>query len=256
MAMHRRFWRFLWLFALLAVALGLLVWLFNLKAGFWVRVIDERGHWAQWAATEPLWARLGFVTLYVVYVLIGLPGSILLTMLGGFFFGFLHAVLLSCLAATMGAVGLIALVRVFFRPLAQARLGARYDQWAQGFRRNDLYYLLFMRLMPVFPFWVVNLVVAVMDMPLIRFAPVSFVAMMPAAMAAALVGTGLEEAFVESSAQLAACRAQGASEGGIDCASALTMPDLLQPDFLWALSLLAVMALLPPLWRRYQSVQK
>ena len=128
--MHRRFWRFLWLFALLAVALGLLVWLFNLKAGFWVRVIDERGHWAQWAATEPLWARLVFVMLYVVYVLIGLPGSILLTMLGGFFFGFLHAVLLSCLAATMGAVGLIALVRVFFRPLAQARLGARYDQWA------------------------------------------------------------------------------------------------------------------------------
>ena len=106
--------------------------------------------------------------------------------------------------------------------------------------------------MPVFPFWVVNLVVAVMDMPLIRFAPVSFVAMMPAAMAAALVGTGLEEAFVESAAQLAACRAQG----GTECADALTMPDLWQPDFLWALSVMAVMALLPPLWRRYQSVQK
>jgi len=250
--MHSRFWRFLWLFLLIGVALGALLGLFNLKAGFWVQVIDQRGHWAQWVATEPLWARLLFVTLYFVYVLIGLPGSILLTMLGGFFFGFLHALLLSCLAATLGALGLITLVRLFFRPLAQARLGARYDQWAQGFRRNDIYYLLFMRLMPVFPFWVVNLVVAVMDMPLIRFAPVSFVAMMPAAMAAALVGTGLEEAFVESAAQLAACRAQG----GTQCADALTMPDLWQPDFLWALSVMAVMALLPPLWRRYQSVQK
>jgi uncharacterized membrane protein YdjX (TVP38/TMEM64 family) len=252
MAMHRRFWRFLWLFLLIGAAMGALLGLFNLKAGFWVQVIDQRGHWAQWAATEPLWARLLFVTLYFVYVLIGLPGSILLTMLGGFFFGFVQAVLLSCFAATFGALGLITLVRLFFRPLAQARLGARYDQWAQGFRRNDIYYLLFMRLMPVFPFWVVNLVVAVMDMPLIRFAPVSFVAMMPAAMAAALVGTGLEEAFVESAAQLAACRAQG----GTQCADALTMPDLWQPDFLWALSVMAVMALLPPLWRRYQSVQK
>ena len=250
--MHRRFWRFLWLFLLIGAALGALFWLFNLKAGFWVQVIDQRGHWAQWAATEPLWARLLFVTLYFIYVLIGLPGSIFLTMLGGFFFGFVPAVLLSCFAATLGALGLIALVRLFFRPLAQARLGARYDQWAQGFRRNDIYYLLFMRLMPLFPFWVVNLVVAVMDMPLIRFAPVSFVAMMPAAMAAALVGTGLEEAFVESAAQLAACRAQG----GTECADALTMPDLWQPDFLWALSVMAVMALLPPLWRRYQSVQK
>ena len=250
--MHRRFWRFLWLFLLIGAAMGALLGLFNLKAGFWVQVIDQRGHWAQWAATEPLWARLLFVTLYFVYVLIGLPGSILLTMLGGFFFGFVQAVLLSCFAATFGALGLITLVRLFFRPLAQARLGARYDQWAQGFRRNDIYYLLFMRLMPVFPFWVVNLVVAVMDMPLIRFAPVSFVAMMPAAMAAALVGTGLEEAFVESAAQLAACRAQG----GTQCADALTMPDLWQPDFLWALSVMAVMALLPPLWRRYQSVQK
>jgi uncharacterized membrane protein YdjX (TVP38/TMEM64 family) len=252
MAMHRRFWRFLWLFLLIGAAMGALLGLFNHKAGFWVQVIDQRGHFAQWAATEPLWARLLFVTLYFVYVLIGLPGSILLTMLGGFFFGFVPAVLLSCFAATFGALGLITMVRLFFRPLAQARLGARYDQWAQGFRRNDIYYLLFMRLMPVFPFWVVNLVVAVMDMSLIRFAPVSFVAMMPAAMAAALVGTGLEEAFVESAAQLAACRAQG----GTQCADALTMPDLWQPDFLWALSVMAVMALLPPLWRRYQSVQK
>lgn len=250
--MHRRFWRFLWLFLLTATALGALVWLFNLKAGFWVHVIDERAHWALWASTEPLWARVLFVALYFAYVLIGLPGSILLTMLGGFFFGFVQALLLSCLAATLGAVGLIALVRLFFRPYAQVRLGARYDQWAEGFRRDDIYYLLFMRLMPVFPFWVVNLVVAVMDMPLIRFAPVSFVGMMPAAMAAALVGTGLEEALVEPAAHLAACRAQG----GTDCAGALTMPDLLQPDFLWALSVMAVLALLPPLWRRYRSAQK
>ena len=250
--MHRRFLRFLLLFVLFLAAGGGLIWLSTLKAGVWIFLIDERSQWLSWALAEPVTARLVFVLVYVLYVLVGLPGSLILSMLGGFLFGFVHAVGLACVAATLGAVGLITLVRLFFRPWARRRLGARYDRLAQGFRRNDISYLLFMRLMPVFPVWVVNLVVAVMEMPLTRFAPVSFVAMMPATMAAALVGTGLEQALAEPAAQLAACRLQGAT----DCAGGLAIPDLLQSDFLLAAGVMGMMALLPPLWQRFRRVQK
>ena len=250
--MHGRFLRLLSLLFIFGGTVGGLVWLLHLKADFWVFLIDERSQWLAWAVADPILARILFVLVYVLYVLAGIPGSLILTMLGGFLFGFAQAVMLACVAATLGAMGLITLVRLFLRSWARQRLGARYDRLAQGFRRDDIYYLLFMRLMPVFPFWVVNLVVAVMDMPLLRFAPVSFVAMMPAAMAAALVGTGLELALAGPAADLARCRAQGAT----DCAGGLAIPDLLQSDFLLAASVMAVLALLPPLWRRYRPVQK
>ena len=249
---YRMFLRVLPLLLLLGVAVGALGWFFSLKGSLWLWVIDERGVWLDYVQNRPVLARAVFMLGYALYVLAGIPASLFLTMLGGFLFGFAEAVLMACCAATLGASGLIALIRLFFRPWARERLGARYAQLAQGFRQDDVFYLLFMRLMPLFPFWVVNLVVAVMDMPLRRFAPVSFVAMMPAAMAAALVGTGLDQALEGPAARLAACR----SEGGSDCALAGLMPDILQPDFVLAGTVMAALALLPPLWRRFRARQK
>jgi uncharacterized membrane protein YdjX (TVP38/TMEM64 family) len=250
--MRAPFLRILPFFLLAVLIAGVMAWLFSLKGHLWVFVIEERRYWLAGVAASPVLARGLFMLGYALYVLAGIPASLFLTMLGGFLFGFAEAVLMACCAATLGAVGLIAIIRRYFRPWAQKRLGTRYEKMAQGFRRDDVFYLLFMRLMPVFPFWVVNLVVAVMDMPLRRFAPVSFFGMMPAAMAAALVGTGLDQALEGPATQLAACR----SLNGSDCAAFLTMPDLLQPDFVLAASLMGLFALLPPLWRRFRSDQK
>ena len=250
--MRRGFLRILPLLLIATLMLCGVAWLLSFKGHFWAFVIDERRHWLAWVAERPLASRALFMLGYALYVLAGIPASLFLTMLGGFLFGFAEAVLLACMSATVGASGLIAGIRLFFRPWAQARLGARYAVLAQGFRQDDVFYLLFMRLMPLFPFWVVNLVVAVMDMPLARFAPVSFFGMMPAAMAAALVGTGLEQALEGPAAQLALCR----SQNGSDCGAILAMPDLLQPDFVLAGTLMGVLALLPPVWRRWRARQK
>ena len=231
---------------------ALFAWLLQLKTGFWLYLLEERQVWQTDVAANPIAARLLFCAAVFVYVLSGLPGSLLLTMLGGFLFGWVQAVVMACLASTFGAMGLISVVRRYFRPWARRRLGARYQSVADGFRQDDLYYLVFMRLMPIFPFWVVNLVVAVMEMPLYRFAPVSALAMLPAAVAAALVGTGLDQALMAPAAARAACRAQA----GLQCEGGLTPPDLLQMDFVLAASLLALLALLPPLWRHLRRRQK
>ena len=250
--MRTGFLRILPLLLITTTALCGVAWLLTLKGNLWVFVIEERRQWLDWVLAHPVMARGLFMLGYTLYVLAGIPASLFLTMLGGFLFGFAEAVLLACVAATLGASGLIAGIRLFFRPWARRRLGARYEALSQGFRRDDIFYLLFMRLMPLFPFWVVNLVVAVMDMPLARFAPVSFFGMMPAAMAAALVGTGLDQALEGPSAQLALCR----SQNGSDCGAALAMPDLLQPDFVLAATLMGALALLPPVWRRWRARQK
>ena len=102
-----------------------------------------------------------------------------------------------------------------------------------------------MRLLPVFPFWVVNLVVAVMNVPLRIFIPATFVGMAPAATAAALIGSGLDAALIRPTEQLLACRASGQ----IPCDVVIQWLDLAQPSFMTASIIMGSLSILPPIWR-------
>lgn len=221
------------------------LWLALNPQAFLVFFVDQRLYLADLAREFPVQAMLAYMLFYFAYVSLGIPASFFITILGGFLFDWRLAILLSISAATLGGSCLVVIVRHGFRHLARRWIGPRYHRLAEGFNRDAVSYLLFMRLLPIFPFWVVNLVVAVMNVPLRIFIPATFVGMAPAASAAALIGSGLDTALMRPTEQLLACRASGQSP----CDVVIHWMDLAQPSFLTASLIMGTLSIVPPLWR-------
>jgi uncharacterized membrane protein YdjX (TVP38/TMEM64 family) len=110
---------------------------------------------------------------------------------GGFLFGTWTGAGLSVVAATLGSIAVFLAARYAFRDLFRARAGATLARLEEGFRHNDFSYLLFLRLVPVFPFWLINIVPALLGMQLRRYALATLLGIVPASIVYASVGAGL-----------------------------------------------------------------
>ncbi|MFG6583632.1 TVP38/TMEM64 family protein [Sulfitobacter sp. 1A12779] len=141
---------------------------------------------------------LVFVAAYVVIVAFSLPGATVATLTGGFLFGLFPGVLYNVSAATLGAV-------VIFLA-AQWGLGARLKERMDasegmvrkikaGIDDNQWSMLFFIRLVPVVPFFVANLLPAFLGVPLFRFVISTFFGIMPGALVFTSVGAGLGAVF-------------------------------------------------------------
>jgi uncharacterized membrane protein YdjX (TVP38/TMEM64 family) len=144
-----------------------------------------------WVAAHTLLAALCFVAAYAVVVAFSLPIAVLITPVGGFLFGVWVGAVLSVLGATLGSIAVFLAARTAFHDLFRARAGASLARLEAGFRRNDFSYLLFLRLVPVFPFWLVNIVPALLGMRLDRYALATLIGIVPAAVVYSSVGDGL-----------------------------------------------------------------
>ncbi|MFN3673996.1 MAG: VTT domain-containing protein [Bosea sp. (in: a-proteobacteria)] len=116
----------------------------------------------------------------------------------------------------------------------------------QGFRSDAVSYLLFLRLAPVFPFWLVNLAAALGGVGLPVFLWTTLVGIVPGTLALAFAGRGLDSAIAAQGAARASCLAAGVA----DCARGLTLSALMTPELLAGLGLLGCVALIPIVWRR------
>lgn len=144
-----------------------------------------------WVATHTLLAALCFIAAYAVVVAFSLPVAVLITPVGGFLFGVWMGAVLSVIGATLGSIAVFLAARTAFHDLFRARAGASLARLEAGFRRNDFSYLLFLRLVPVFPFWLVNIVPALLGMRLDRYVLATLIGIMPAAIVYSSVGDGL-----------------------------------------------------------------
>lgn len=144
-----------------------------------------------WVATHGLLAGLTFVLAYALMVAFSLPVAVVATPVGGFLFGTWTGAGLSAVAATLGSIAVFLAARHAFRDLFRARAGATLARLEEGFRHNDFSYLLFLRLVPIFPFWLVNIVPALLGMPLKRYALATMLGIVPASIVYAGVGAGL-----------------------------------------------------------------
>lgn len=141
-------------------------------------------------------AALAFVGAYAVLVAFALPGAALATLTGGFLFGVLPGVALNVTGATLGATILFLAARAGFGAGLAARLAAgdgRIAGLMRALRANELSVLLMLRLVPVVPFAVANLIPAVMGVSLARFAATTLVGILPGALVYTAAGAGLGE---------------------------------------------------------------
>jgi uncharacterized membrane protein YdjX (TVP38/TMEM64 family) len=148
-----------------------------------------------WVAAHTALAMLVFFLAYVVVVAFSLPGAALMTMLGGFLFGTWLAGGLVVIAATLGATLVFLAARTAVGDLLRARAGPGLARLEAGFRENAMSYLLVLRLVPLFPFFLVNLAPAFFGVPLPTYVIATLLGIVPGTFVYASVGNGLGTVF-------------------------------------------------------------
>src|SRR3546814_9468186 len=111
-------------------------------------------------AAHRLAAPLTFVALYAVMVAFSVPGALVMTVASGFLFCTLLGAACSVAGATLGAIAAFLVVRTALCDLLRHRTGLALARMRAGFQAKALNYLLVLRPVPLFPFWLVNLVPA------------------------------------------------------------------------------------------------
>ncbi len=144
-------------------------------------------------AETPTLAALAFAAVYVAAVTFSLPGSSILTMSAGFLFGVYLGTAMAVVAATIGATFLFLIARSSFGELLRGRTVGVLQTFKDGFQKNAFNYLLSLRLVPLFPFWLVDLAAAFLDVPPRTFVVGTFLGIIPGAAVYASLGNGLGE---------------------------------------------------------------
>jgi uncharacterized membrane protein YdjX (TVP38/TMEM64 family) len=175
-------------------------------------------------------APLLFILIYAVSTAFSLPTGLLLSTVGGFLFGTLWGGFFNVVGATLGATMIFLAARTVLGDVLRARAGPFLQKLEAGFRENELSYMFVLRLVPLFPFWLVNLAPAFLGVRTSTFVSGTFVGIIPGAFVFASVGTGLG----------AVLAAGGTPDGST----------LLQPHVILPIAGLALLALIPVVTKR------
>ncbi|MBV8088152.1 MAG: TVP38/TMEM64 family protein [Alphaproteobacteria bacterium] len=146
-------------------------------------------------------AALLYVALYAVLVALSVPGGAVLTIAGGFLFGTWAGALCAICGATAGATGVFLAARAGLGAITR-RGGPLVGKLEAGFRADAFNYLLVLRLVPLFPFWLVNLVPALMGVKLRIYVLATFLGIMPGSFVYAGIGNGLGNIVEEPDSHL------------------------------------------------------
>lgn len=140
-------------------------------------------------------AILGFMLIYIVAVACSIPGATLLTLAGGFIFGPWLGTLLVVISATLGASLIFLAVNLALHDWFARKTGSWLKTMEHGFQQHAFSYLLTLRLIPLFPFWLVNIVPALLGMPLRLYMLATAIGIIPGSCIYVLVGNGLGRVF-------------------------------------------------------------
>jgi pyruvate/2-oxoglutarate dehydrogenase complex dihydrolipoamide dehydrogenase (E3) component/uncharacterized membrane protein YdjX (TVP38/TMEM64 family) len=187
----------------------------------YVSLDSLKTHQAELAALleqRPLPLMAGYFLLYVAMAALSIPGAAAMTIAGGAVFGFVRGLLLVSAASVTGATVAFLGSRFLFRDWVRRRFGRQIEAIDRGIERDGTFYLLFLRLNPVFPYFLVNLSMGLTRIGVARFALVSWIGMLPAT-----------AVYVNAGTQLAQIR---------------TPSDVLSPQLLGSLALLSLFPLI------------
>lgn len=155
---------------------------------------------AAYREAHPWIAAAAYFVLYVIVTSVSLPGAALLTLAGGAIFGLVWGTLLVSFASSLGATLAFLAVRFVFRDAVASRFGERIKVIDEGMKRDGAFYLFTLRLVPAFPFFLVNLAMGLTALPVRTFYWVSQVGMLAGTIV--YVNAGTELAKIDSLASI------------------------------------------------------
>ncbi len=136
-----------------------------------------------------------FILIYIVAVAVSIPGATFLTLISGYLFGIVPGSIYVILSATIGATAIFLAVKTAVGGWLQARAQGWVAKMEKGFQDNAVSYMLFLRLVPIFPFWVVNIVPALLNMRLSLYFLATLGGIIPGSVVYVSVGNGLNTIF-------------------------------------------------------------
>lgn len=200
-------------------------------------------------ATHTALALAIFFATYVVAVALSIPVALYLTVTSGLLFGPIVGPAMSIVSSTTGATVLFLVAQTAVGDFLVRRAGPAVEKLADGFRADAFHYLLFLRLVPVFPFWLVNLAPALFGVKLRTFVLATLIGGAPAAIAFSFVGSSLDSVLAAQQAAYKACVASGQA----GCKLNFDVRDAVTPELIAGLAALGAVALIPIVlrgWRR------
>lgn len=167
---------------------------------------------------------LGFMLVYILQTLLSLPGAAIMSLAAGAIFGSLLGTLYASIAATIGATLACLVYRYLLRDFVLSKFGQRLEGMNRELEQRGLNYLLFLRLVPIFPFFLINMAASLTRLPIRTFIVGTMIGIVPAGFI--FVNAGASLATIES------------------------LSDIASPRVLGSLALLGLSALLPALYNR------
>ena len=192
-----------------------------------------------------LFSLAAFVALYAAAVALSVPGGAVLTLAGGFLFGWLLGGAASVVAATIGATAVFLIAKSTLGSVLASRAGPWLSRFREGFQEDAFSYLLFLRLVPIFPFWLVNLAPGLLGVELTTYVATTFLGIIPGTFAFALAGNGLDSVIEAQQASYQSCLAKMGAGGQESCSYSLEPGSLLTTELIVGLVALGVVALVP-----------
>jgi len=186
-----------------------------------------------WVTNYGAWSAVVFAAIYALAVAFSIPGALFITIAGGFMFGPYLGTLYVVVGATVGAVSVFLVAKYALGDTLRAKAGPAIRRMEAGFRENEMSYLLILRLVPLFPFWLVNLVPAFLGVSLRTYTIGTLLGIIPGAFVYALVGDG--------------------AGAVLDAGGDLNLGIIFEPRFLAPIVGLAVLACIPIVYKKIKG---
>ncbi len=159
---------------------------------------DNRGALIEFRDANYLATALIYIAIYVAIVAFSVPGATIATLAGGFLFGLVAGTILTVIGATLGASAIFLAAKWGFGERLAAKMETSEGvakRFREGLRQNELSYLFLIRLVPAIPFFVANLLPALVGVGLGKYVLTTFLGIMPGTAVYTWVGVGLGEVF-------------------------------------------------------------
>ena len=194
---------------------------------------EHRQALIEWTEANTLLAVLSFMGIYALAVAFSVPGAVWLTIIAGFLFGTLEATFYVVMGATFGATVIFIIAKYSAGDYLCSKASGMVKKMEDGFNENAFSYLLVLRLVPLFPFWLVNLAPAIVGCPLRTYVVATFIGIIPGTFVYAMVGNGLGSVF----------EVGGSPDLGI----------IFSPQILGPIVGLSLLAMIPVAYKKYKA---
>jgi len=187
--------------------------------------------------------------IYVVAVALSFPAAWVLTIAGGIFFGWWIAGIVTIFSATLGAAILFWIASTSLGEHLRESAGPFVQKLRKGMQEDAINYMFFLRLVPAFPFTLVNIVPAILGVPFRIFFWTTLIGIAPGTFAYAYAGEGIRSIVEAQAIAFADCKQASAA----NCGVSLSPGDLITPELLIAFSALGLVSLLPIVIKRLRA---